>query len=220
MTLSVADLEHSSTAVDAPSFPTGSLSVIAGRLIRAAIITDKSGAGNPTTPTINNTGTALTWTQQTNDIVGSSDRLTVFTAPALTTESIVITFDYGGETQTEACLSVVEWTDVHASTPVTQANSSTGDSATPNTTLAAFGAGGACDMIWGCSQSRDFAEEAGFTNIGRAVQSNAIESAFKLGEDTTPSGTHTSAPWALAAIEIGVAVAVNGKPAIYYQQSA
>ena len=209
------------------SYSTASISPGSNKLILAWVYS--IAASLPNTPTAS--GNGLTWVQiDTQSDADNVRRLTLFRAMGASPSSGALTLSFGGQTQTGAAWSVVEYdgmatTGANGSDAIVQsaknASPSTTDSLTvtlgafsdtDNATAAGFGIP--------LNVSNIPTEGSGFTDTGQSNQNNpnlAIGSEFKDANDTTADMTSTgyNIPWVGIAVEIGIPVATATNPKVW-----
>lgn len=223
MAIAAASLEGSSSASNATSYATGSITPTANRLVLAAIGHSRAGSGANEIPTL--TGNGLTWVQvgtiQSAD-ASAGRRLTVFRAMGASPSAGAVTIDFGGATQGRCCWSIVEFSDIDTggtdgSAAVVQfktASATTGTAGTAdfdaafgdgvnNATYSAIttaGSGAAGDLI---------SPEAGFTEVHdmqATGEAQRLETMWRVGEDQTPAPTWSNTvQWAQLVVEIKAA---------------
>jgi hypothetical protein len=107
-------LDSGDSTTDATSIATASISPTGDNLILAAV-SSTTASGYPNVPTAS--GNGLTWVRVNRNpgIYGTNKRLTLFRAMGASPSSGAITFDFGGQTQTDFAWSVVEYPGVDTS---------------------------------------------------------------------------------------------------------
>lgn len=191
MAIAFNHLTNGSSATDASSYSTASVSPASNALVLAWVITNRSGVS--AAPTCS--GNGLTWTQVAtitfNTIASPNRRLTLFKALGASPSAGAVTFDFGGNTQLNALWGVSEFSSVNTTTPVVQSATNATDSANGLTvTLAAFGS--ATNAAFGCFSNNNFGggmtPGAGFTEIfdfSIAENNTRLQAEYQLAEDTT-----------------------------------
>lgn len=115
---------RSASNTDATSYAAASWTPTDGRVI-TAVVTNYRSAGSPDTPTASGTnGLNGTWTQFSTVTVGNV-RMTAFWSVATSGVAGVLTFDFGGSTQSAAAWWIEEWSNTNTTTPVIAANTTT-----------------------------------------------------------------------------------------------
>lgn len=213
MPVIATQVETTGISTDLSSYPTNSLSLTANSLILAWVYSIAATA--PNTPTAS--GNSLTWVPIDNQIDSANLRkITLFRA--MGTPSVgVLTFDFGGQTQTGCAWSIVEYTNIdtsgsNGSGAIAQsAKAATAGNATSLTVnLGAFSstnnatAGGFGIPLNTAGQP---AAGSGFTATGQRNQATpnlSIGSEFKSTNDTSVDMTSGAAsiPWVGIAAEI------------------
>lgn len=132
-------LTTSNSAADATSFASGSTTPTSGRVL-TAWVASVIAAGTPNTPTASGTnGLSGTWTAIAN-ATRDQIKITLFRSTAASSVAGVLTFDFGGQTNSGFACGIEEWVDV-ATTLNVQSTTTTADAATSITmspALAAF----------------------------------------------------------------------------------
>lgn len=132
------------SAQNVSSYTTGEVTLKAGRLYALAINSRTSISADPNIPTFS--GPSVTWTQQNtqqHDTTGTSrKRITLWTCIPSSDTTAALVASFGGQTQTDIGLSIHEFSNQNATTPVPQAVGGFDDTITVQTltiTLSAFG---------------------------------------------------------------------------------
>jgi len=191
-------LTANTSATDASSYATASISPSANALLIAGINNQKGST--PDTPTCS--GLSLSWTQLDSSlpydsIASPTDRLTVFYAvTGASPGSGAITFDFGGVNQTGAAWAVAEWTGVDTGGPigVTSSNSQDDTSTTLTVTLGAFSdAGNGTFGVFGNADGSTTTPGTGFTELSDTSSSDpfcGIQMEYRTDNDTTVTASY------------------------------
>jgi hypothetical protein len=195
-------------------YNTAAVSPAAGSVVLLTVHGFIAASVQPAAPTIS--GAGLTWTLVASvdtDNAGT-DRATAFLFTGIGTPSsgaITITF---ASSMSSVGWIVDEFTGVNTSNPVVQSNATTTASGatSASTTLAAF-ADATNNAAFACfgvqaSGADTFTPEAGWTALGASTVTAWCHafSEWRLGEDTTPSGSWALASRAgIAAVELAAA---------------
>jgi hypothetical protein len=196
-------------------YTTSSRTWLVGHLYELAVVIARVDTINPPEPTLTLAGLTITLLQSRTMPAGATRR-TLFRyrviAGSETTGAISIDNNIAGPaTSTAAAWACLDVTGQHATTPNVQSpTGTTATSADPAATLAAFAdAVNNAGIFWIVSNNTGAAVtfEAGWTEVYDAVLGGSvlIAVAYQIGEDTSPSGTITSALWGTLAGEIAVA---------------
>lgn len=214
---SVASLTSGQSGTDASSYASASITPTASRLWVASVASRITTNVSITVPTA--TGAGLTWTQHESSQVPDGVtrwRVTSFLGSG-TPSSGAVTFDFAGQTQLEGLWSIYEVNDSPLASLIQDA-SNTGDSTTPNATLAAFSNPSnatffACttDSVIGPTTVTT-TEADSYTFIhDLTIGGTNLVTGWKNSNDTSvgPVTLNISAPWAIAAAEYGSVVSAS-----------
>ena len=121
-------LNTGNSAADATSYASGSTTPTNGRVL-TAWVASVIAAGTPNTPTATGTnGLSGTWTAIANS-TRDQVKITLFRSVAASGVAGVLTFDFGGQTNSGFAYGIEEWVDV-ATTLNVQSTTTTADAAT------------------------------------------------------------------------------------------
>lgn len=206
----VIEIAPAGTGTSASTFTTAPIAPTANALVLLAVDSAVSGAAAPSSVT---GGGMTTWTLEEGGAYASAGRqLNIYRALQASPGAaapVIINF---AAAQDSVRWSIVEFQNVvtsgtNGADACVQSVDATGSSTTPTVTLAAFG---------------DATNNATYAAIGanlttgvtsptldemHEVQSGGVlQTAWQIGEDTSPDGVITSAPWGICAIEIAANV--------------
>jgi len=206
-TVSMVNLSSSGSASSASSYVTASVSISANTIVLACVGSDM-GASSPNVPTC--TGAGRTWTQvQTRLSGGTTRRLTVFRSTGTSPASGALTFDFGGQSQSNgASWSIVEASDVdtsgtNGSNGIVQ-NATNGVDTTTSLTVTLGAFSNTSNATFGSiflNGTPGVTPGSGFTELAEGTGSRTVQTEWKTTNDTTVdwswTGNHDSAGIAL-----------------------
>lgn len=222
----------SASTTDATSHTTGSISVTGGDLILVVEV-NRKGAQPAATPTISNTGTAITWTYITdrsfNDASTPNHRITLWRGISSGTQSITITFDYAGATHTSASWIVTTCSGVDTTTNqgVVQSNTNYSDSTVASVTATlvnAFGSASNATIAWAGSPQTSGTidvESGSWTLLGTArpgSEANTIGGQFRADNDSTSAMTSSAGNVKWGAIIAEIAASVSTPETTFFRR--
>ena len=114
-TISATNLTSGTSATDATSYATASITPTANRLVLLAVTSHIAGGVSPVEPTA--TGNGLTWVSISTNVTWNCNlrRMTLFRAMGDAPTTGAITISFGSETQLFSTWSVVEFSNVDTS---------------------------------------------------------------------------------------------------------
>lgn len=205
MTITAALLGSTGTNTPGSSIASPSVSPGANRLVYAVVDAQYTAASGQNIPTCS--GCSLTWVQvATCTAVGAGvqSTTTVFRAMGAAPTTGAVTGSFGGQTQQNAIIYVVEFdgintggTDGSAATVQSAVNQADAAGTTLSATLSSFvdAVNNAVFVAYAVSNNVTITEEGGYTKFTQnttVTESEGCACAWKLGEDTSPSMTHAS----------------------------
>ena len=102
----------------------------------------------------------------------------------------------------------------HGSGAIVQSASNAGSGTTASVTLSAFAdaVNNAAFLATMINSNAAITEEGGYTelaDLGHGAPNRAVQTEYKVGEDTSPSSTFTSSAWDAIGVEIKMAAAAG-----------
>lgn len=168
------------------------------------------GSGYDLTDANTITATGVTWTEvgTGNDAFGGNYTHSVYVGVAASGQTTTVSIEPSVALDDAAWIIDRAATGtISTSAPVTQTNKATGTSATPSTTLAAFGSGSATYVSM-CAENGPLGPGTGFTELDEQTGPFGgvpCNTAWRNDADTTPDGTQTgSALFTIIAAELAI----------------
>jgi trimeric autotransporter adhesin len=106
-------LASGSSTTDGTSVATASITPTANRVVYAAVTARHTSNASSPEPTLS--GCGMTWVKVDTHVQATTQRLHVFRGLSATPSTGALTFDYGAETQTSFCWSVIQCAGVNTS---------------------------------------------------------------------------------------------------------
>lgn len=214
-----------SDSVNRTSYTTGSISVTGGDLLLVAA-TVRRASTPPSSPTISNTGTAITWTlvdeQTFNDAANPLHRIKLWRGVSGGSQSVAITFDLGGVTHTAAGWVLAQCSGVDTSTNqgVVQSakNQQNGNSGTLTITLSAFGSAsnGTAGFFASPTTSGTIDVESGSWTLLATSQAGGevltTGSEWRADNDTSVTMTTSTGSGNMGGVAVEIKAATAGTP--------
>lgn len=205
--IAIVNLTSGNSSTDATSYATASVTLKAGKLY---LISVENSHGSSATAVSTITGGPTFTSRSTTQYNTSLNRVSIWSAVPTVDYTGTLTIDFGATTQTGACWSIEEFTGVNTTTNhgIVQNAVGTGNSGTALATLAAFGStDNATFGAHGHAAATASAPGTGFTEMAdqtTATPAQALETAWRVDNDTTVDATFTSAQWGSCAVELAV----------------
>lgn len=200
-------LEEGSTTGGDPVTTAGSITTVAGRLYMVTIVSSTV----ETIASVTLPGT-ITMAEAGNEIRGSVFRTSIWWGIASAGGTGTVSVDFSAAT-TGTIIIVDEFTGHDPSGTIVQvsagANSTSG---TATDALAAFAdaVNNGGYMAVGLAAQSTISPEGTWTELGQGTHAAPVRqglSAWRIGEDTSPSATFTATQWAIISVEIKAAAA-------------
>jgi hypothetical protein len=200
-----ANLTASSDSTDSQTYTTASVTLKANRLYLMSVENSHASSASAVS-SIDNSGTWVS--RSTVQYNTNLNRTSIWSFVPTTDYTGTLVINFGATTQTGCVWSLIEMSGVDTATNhgIVQNATGTGSSTTPLATLSAFAsANNATFAAHGHAAATATTPGTGFTEMNdttAATPAQALETSWRVDNDTTADATITSAQWGSCAVEV------------------
>lgn len=202
-------ITNGSSSTDAQTYTTGSVVMKAGRLYLMSVENSHASSAAAVSSITQTGGGAPTFaSRSTVQFNGTLNRVSIWSCVPTVDFSGTLDITITGSANTGACWSLAEFLHVDTTTNdgIVQNATSTGNSTTPLATLSAYGSvNNATFGAFGVGAANAGTPSTGYFEVSdntAATPAQALQTVFRLDNDTTVDETITSAQWGACAVEI------------------